>query len=391
VFKLPFRLVPGGALTSEQFDTYEDAVRFGKLVDRVGGQAARDIRTASTTSALDMPTLRTHFDVHLATVAASRTPGTVAEYRRVAERTWLPALGDLPVDAVTRDAVVKWVASQRAVETQRSAAARAKAITAQRRDPTVVVPAPRTYSPKSIRNAHALLSDALGAALDRGLVSRNVARGVQMPSDHEHAEMVILTEREFLHVLDELAPHYRPLVLTLYSTGLRWGEATALTPGDLDLDARVPTLHVVRSWKKGASGVYLGSPKTRRAVRTIALGAQLVPLLRELADGRPGDALLFTTPSGTRIRQNHFWERVWTPALDGAEIGKRPRVHDLRHTHASMMINAGMNLLQLQYRLGHESLKTTGDTYGHLLPDALAAGAMYATGVLAAAMPQIES
>jgi integrase len=110
------------------------------------GLCGFDSRTASTSSALDVPTLATALETHLEATAASVTPGTVAGNRRMAERTWLPALGDLPVDAITRDAVVKWVTTQRATETQRSASARAKAIAAQRKDPSGVVPEPRTSS-----------------------------------------------------------------------------------------------------------------------------------------------------------------------------------------------------------------------------------------------------
>jgi integrase len=392
-YRVPFRITPGGKVTSETFESAADAELFRRLLDRVGGQAARDIRTASTSSALDVPTLATALETHLEATAASVTPGTVAGNRRMAERTWLPALGDLPVDAITRDAVVKWVTTQRATETQRSASARAKAIAAQRKDPSGVVPEPRTYAPKSIRNAHALLSDTLATAVERGWVHRNVAKGIAMPSDHAHTEMTILSENEFVTLLGHIPARYRPLVLTLYSTGLRWGEATALAIGDLDLDATTPTLRVTRAWKKAAQGsqVYLGSPKTRRARRTIALGDQLVPVLRDLVAGRKADELVLTTPAGARITQAHFWERVWRPAVIAADLGKMPRVHDLRHTHASMMISDGADLLRVQHRLGHESLKTTGDTYGHLMPDALASDARFATRALGGALPQLEA
>src|SRR5690606_3081079 len=97
-WKVQFRLEPGGPPTAERFDSYDEAVRFGRLVDRIGGKAAREVRNASDAADLDVPTLRTFFDDHLTEVAAARTPGTVAEYRRVAERTWMPTLGDLPVN-----------------------------------------------------------------------------------------------------------------------------------------------------------------------------------------------------------------------------------------------------------------------------------------------------
>jgi len=390
-WKVRFRIPPQKNATSETFDTLDEAERFSALIDKVGGQAAKEIRNASIGSHRAVPTLATWFDKHLEQLAASRTPGTVAEYRRMATRTWLPRLGPLPLDAITRDAVVSWIATQRTTETERSKSARQRAIAAQRAGAIVTVPEPVMYSPKSIANAHGLLSAALSSAVDAEHISRNVAKGVPLPSDAERREMVVLTENEFVRLYDAIPPQWQPLVATLYATGLRWGEATALTPGDLDLDAVTPIARITRAWKKGATGVYLGAPKTRRGRRTVALPGQIVPLLRKLADGRPSDALLFTATEGGRVSAQKFHDRVWRPAIERSGIGKRPRVHDLRHTHASLMIAAGMNLLQLQHRLGHESLKVTGDTYGHLMPDALSAGAAFATASLAGALPQIEA
>jgi len=166
--------------------------------------------------------------------------------------------------------------------------------------------------------------------------------------------------------------------------------ATALTPGDLDLDGVTPVVRVTRAWKKGKTGVYLGSPKTRRSRRTVALPPQIVPDLRALAAGKAASDRLFTSVEGKRVSGQHFNARVWHPALAKSGLTKRPRVHDLRHSHASLMIAAGMDLLQLQHRLGHESLKTTGDTYGHLMPDAHARGSAFAASTLAGAFPQIE-
>jgi|GEM_PF-287962 len=391
-WRLAFRLVPGGATTTETFDERKDAEKFGRLVDKIGGKAAREVRNASTTSAMDVPTLATWLETHLANVAASGTPGTVGEYRRMAARTWLPTLGPLPVDSITRAHVVAWIVAQRGTETTRSIRARAKAVAAQEKDPAVKIPDPKMYAPKSIKNAQGLLSDALKAAMneDPPLIVRNVAAGVPLPSDAERPEMVILTENEFTTLYGAMPEPWRPLVALLYSTGLRWGEATALYPMDLDLDAVTPVVRVTRAWKKGDAGVYLGSPKTRRGRRTVALPGQLVPVLRALCEGKSMTDLIFTAAEGGRVTGQHFGERVWHPAIVRSGIGKTPRVHDLRHTHASQMIAAGMDLLKLQHRLGHESLKTTGDTYGHLMPDAHTAGAAFATISLAGALPEIE-
>ena len=368
-WQVRFRIDGAPNPVKETFGTQAEADKFCRLVERVGGTAARATRRTGEDSSRTMPTLATWLETHLAQLAASATPGTVADYRRMAARTWLPRLGMLPLDAVTRHAVVEWIGWQRQ-QTARGG---------------------KPYAPKSIANAHGLLSTVLQSAVDADIITRNVAKGAPLPSDAERGEMVILTENEATSILDALPDYWRPLVALLLGTGLRWGEATALTPADLDLDATTPILRVTRAWKKGETGVYLGSPKTRRGRRTVALPDWLVPILREQVQGKSSDGLLFTGKQGGRVQAQHFRERVWAPALERSGVGKRPRVHDLRHTHASWMIASGIDMLTLQHRLGHESLKTTGDTYGHLLPDAHVRSARHASGMLSGAFPQIEA
>ena len=99
---------------------------------------------------------------------------------------------------------------------------------------------------------------------------------------------------------------------------------------------------------------------------------------------------MLTTIQGRRVQAQHFRERVWHPAVLRANIGKSPRVHDLRHSNASWMIARGMNLTTLQRRLGHEKITTTVDVYGHLMPEAQAQAAASATLSLAGWLPQIE-
>ncbi|WP_372595565.1 tyrosine-type recombinase/integrase [Actinotalea sp.] len=350
-------------------ETAEGAVEMKGLIERLGPDAAlailarRSGRTTDTSTTL----LATVLERHLEALAASATPGTVAEYRRLAARTWGPRLGPLPVDAITREAVTAWIGWQRQQTTNRG----------------------RAYSPKSIANAHGLLSAVLSRAVELDLVGRNVAHKVPLPSDAEGPEMVILTEAEFIALLTATPAHWRPLVGTLFLTGLRWGEATALTPDDLDLDADTPVLRVSRAWKKGAAGVYLGAPKTRKGRRTVSLPPELVPVLRAQAQGRAGGDLLFTAAQGGRVSAQHFHGRVWRPALAAAGLTKRPRVHDLRHSHASHMLAQGEDIYSLSRRMGHESVKVTGDVYGHLLPDAHTRSAEVAGRIAPGAFPAI--
>lgn len=389
-WRLPFRLDPGGPVTYETFDTPEDAEKFGRLVDAVGGRAARRARDASDRSSLTTPTLATWFETYLSELGASATPGTVADYRRTATRSWLPALGPLPVDAIEREAVVRWVAAQRKVETRNSSLARARAAALRAKDPDAPMPEPDYWSPKSIANAQRLLSSCLAAAVAAGHAEGNPARGVPLPSDAERAEMTTLSPNEFASLLAEIPVHYQPFVAFLAGTGARWGEVTALVGTDFDLDADVPVVRISRAWKKGASGVYLGAPKSRRAVRTVTLPASLVRTIRDLVEAA-GEDLVFTSVEGKRIQSQHFAARVWRQAVERARLGKRPRVHDLRHTHASWQIAAGTPLPVIQRRLGHESITTTVDTYGHLSPDSHAGAADAADLALAGALPQIEA
>ena len=172
---------------------HKEAAKFATLVESIGGTAARATRHRGEDSARTMPTLRTWFELHLEHVDSYAAKGTSYGYRGEAERTWLPHLGGLPLDAITTDAVKKWVAWQREQETSRSRKARAKARAEGR-----PVPAPVLVKQKTIRNAHGLLSSVLQAAVDAEpqLITRNPAKGVRLPEDEQHVEMEILDQDE---------------------------------------------------------------------------------------------------------------------------------------------------------------------------------------------------
>ena len=376
-YRVQFRPRPGANPTRETFATADAAQRFIDLAGDIGWVGAQEIRDASDGSDTAIPTLSTWLERHLEDLASSATPGTIDGYRREAARTWLPRLGRVPLDMLTRERITSWVAWQRKQETARSARARAKAI-----DAGEVPPPAQLVADKTIANAHGLLSAVLAAAGRRyGLP--NPAEGVRLPSDGEREEMVFLTPSEYDKVLTAVPEYWQPLVGLLAGAGCRWGEATALRASDFDLHAPTPVVRIVRAWKRGErGGVYLGSPKTRRGRRTVTLDPTTVGLVRGLVDqaveDRRPDDLLFVGRRGSRVATQHFQPRVWLRAVAASGIGKRPRIHDLRHTHASWLIAAGVPLPVIQYRLGHESIKTTSDTYGHLLPGAgeLAAAAL---------------
>ena len=175
---------------------------------------------------------------------------------------------------------------------------------------------------------------------------------------------------------------YRTLVIVTAYTGLRWGEVTGLQFRDLDLDAG--RLHVRRTLKEVAGNLEFGRPKTDHSLRTISLPTALVDLFPDQLDievvlttcqppkkyNLPADHRewpVFLSAENTPLRRGNFRRRVWLPAVEKS-VGQPMRFHDLRHTHAALLIAQDEHPHLIQKRLGHKSMKTTFDRYGHLMP-----------------------
>lgn len=239
-------------------------------------------------------------------------------------------------------------------------------------------------APKTLRNIHGLLSAIFTTAMNTTppLRDDNPCRGIRLPEGDDE-EMVFLDNREFAVLLEHVAKPYRLFVRFLVGTGVRWGEAVAITPADITFPkpgkARV---RINKAWKRLAdNSMGIGAPKTKRGRRTVPIPTSMVAEIKELCLARPSDQPLFTTRSGSRLHHGNFSNRVWKPAIeaatavrdkDGHEISrekrieKQPRIHDLRHTYASWMLAQGIDITKLSRLLGHESITTTVDRYGHV-------------------------
>ncbi|NUH35325.1 site-specific integrase [Streptomyces samsunensis] len=238
----------------------------------------------------------------------------------------------------------------------------------------------READPKSVRNRHGLLFCVFQAAVESTaqLRTTNPCKGTRLPrvDDHVDEEMCFLEHDEYQRVAVEITdPDARDLADWLVSTGMRWGEATALRVKDISLLSDIPTANVQRAWKKAKKGAeggayYLGPPKTKKARRLVALAPAQADLARRLVAGQAPEAFLFRTPTGKHWRHANYYNRKWLPAVKAAiakGLPKRPRLHDLRHTQAAWLIAANIPLPAIQIRLGHESISTTVDRYGHLV------------------------
>jgi integrase len=295
---------------------------------------------------------------------------TKAKYRRLVEQNMLPWFKSYSVrdgeGGITREMVQQWV-------NDLSAGAPAPHDPKDRK--------PRTkYKPKTIANQHGLLHAILQAAVDsepqlRATNPCSFTRLPRLDGEEVEEEMVFLEREEWAWIHDCLAEDAKELAETFAETGARWGEVTALQPRDLRRRNGRPALRIQRAWKRDENGKpYLGAPKTKKSRRTIVITWQLDRMLRRRAKGKAPDDLLFTGPEGGRWDAGTFRRLRWLPAIELAAekygLIKRPRVHDLRHSHAAWLIAAKVPLPAIQARLGHESITTTVDRYGHLL-DAL--------------------
>jgi integrase len=239
-----------------------------------------------------------------------------------------------------------------------------------------------------VQHAHRLLSLGLKRAVDDGLLARNVA-AIRRPPKVEATEIAILTAEQRAAVLDTLREHkLYPIVALALSTGMRRGELLALQWADVDLDRAV--LRVERSVEETKAGLRIKPPKTKRGRRNVDLSADVVTMLRDhrrqqleirLALGQGGQpSLVFSTKEGELLSPDNLsrdWGRV-------SRAKKLPRVpfHALRHTHASTLIRAGVDILTISRRLGHGKASVTLDTYGHLVEGAGAAAAAVIEGML---------
>jgi integrase len=232
-------------------------------------------------------------------------------------------------------------------------------------------------SSTTIANVHGLISAAFNTCVREKRRQDNPCKGVALPKSNATEEVAtFLTENEWNLVVAELDEPYRSFFTFLIQTGLRFSEATALQAKDfVTTSTGQHVVNIVRAWTKDENNVpYVGPPKTKQSKRSVALTASTISAIELLmaAAAKTGGHVFLNT-AGTHIDHRRAWG-VWDLAVTKAQtkgLTKRPRIHDLRHTNASWLLHAGLNIYMLQKHLGHKSITTTLDRYSHLLPEGL--------------------
>ncbi len=191
--------------------------------------------------------------------------------------------------------------------------------------------------PSGVRQSVFVTSAALDHAVRSGRIRSNPARGLGLPRTHRR-DYVFLTHEQVRDLASAAGP-WRVLVLLLGYTGLRWGEATALRVCDIDLARR--RIDVRRAFSDVGGHIVLGTPKSHQS-RTVPIPRFLARELATAITGRHADDLAFTMPGGTVVRLPNWRRAVFLTARAQAGISGRFRVHDLRHTAASLMKGRGV-------------------------------------------------
>jgi integrase len=218
----------------------------------------------------------------------------------------------------------------------------------------------------SINSVHRLLRRVLAVAVEDGRIQANPASRVQAPKVVA-GEMRFLTAKEVAALANSVEPRYRTLVYFLAYTGTRIGEAAALRRRNVDL--LKGQAHIVEASKEVGGKLYLGATKTEKG-RSVYLPAFLAEMMakhiEQFVDATNKDALVFTTSTGSVVRQTGFRRRTFKPAAARAGLAEGLRPHDLRHTAVALAIEAGWHPKKIQEMLGHSSIEVTLGTYGHL-------------------------
>lgn len=336
-----------GVQTSQAFDDEGEAKRFKRFLDS-NGQSLTLATKAAKRARGEGPSVADVVEEHIGGRSGIEER-TREDYRRDARLHITPTLGSLKTAELTRRHVRDWVNTM-----DRAGCAS-----------------------KSIANYHGLLSASMATAVEYGYRADNPCRGVKLPTkDRRKDKDVFLETNEYAVLLAQFPAHWRAVVQLAAGTGMRWGEYTALQVADAVLDTREPFLDVNKAWKRGTDNrAYMSKPKSQRAYREVTIDPVLAELLAEVCAGRGPEEFILTSVHGGPVTYRNFQGRVWAPAVTRAmehrddnprPLLRRPKIHDLRHSHASWLLEHGVEMFAVSRRLGHESIKTTEETYGHI-------------------------
>ena len=342
-----------GKRRAKQFARKKDAEEYA---DR----ARTEVRQGTHTHDRDSITVAIAADLWIAAGEAERLErSTTKRYKEINRLYIQPRLGELRLTALTKPLVQDY----------RLALLQTKS---------------RAMAGKVLRALSAILSNAQ----EIGAIKQNVASTVRVGKLKREAERVVPPSRADLKAMIAAATDTeRPLILTAITTGLRSSELRGLRWQDIDLAAGTITVR-----QRADQWGEIGPPKSEAGKRTLPIAPELVSELKRWKLRSPHSRidLAFPSSTGTPSRHNNMLRRMYFPLQVRAGLGV-PRIdakgeiardeegqailtgkhgfHALRHAAASAWIESNIDLKRLQVWIGHENIRLTLDTYGHLLKD----------------------
>lgn len=265
-------------------------------------------------------------------------PTTLSTKRNIITQRILPYFTDMPINTITATTIRYWQ--------------------------NELLSSSENYSATYLKTVNSQLSAIFNFAVKYYKLHSNPVRACGSIGKQNADSMLFWTNDEFRAFIRQIEnkPLSKVIFNLLFWTGIRSGELLALTYNDFDFEAK--TVNINKSYSRLEGKDLILEPKTSKSKRVITLPLFLCELIKDyreqLYDYRP-DERLFPV---TKYYLHHEMDR----GTRKANI-KRIRIHDLRHSHASLLIELGFSPLLISERLGHENIETTLQTYSHLYPN----------------------
>lgn len=234
-----------------------------------------------------------------------------------------------------------------------------------------------TFSPSTARLARRTLSVALNDALRQDLVARNVAQLADNIAGARRKPLRVNPD-QIPAILEHAIPYgLHDLITLMVTTGIRRGEACALTWDDIHLDTSPAYVTITKSLVADGGHFVVTTPKTENSVRMVALTDELADRLRQrlihhqtLTGDQPiGIGYVFSANPTVLLRPDTVTSQVRKIGMKAGIEGLGP--HQFRHLFTSMVMNRSDNIALLSKYLGHSNIRTTVDIYGHATSGAL--------------------
>ncbi len=243
----------------------------------------------------------------------------------------------------------------------------------------------KELSRNTVRNVLCVIRGMLNQAIEAGLIEANPAARLgrftrtAKSADTKGVALTTAEAQQFLDAALDVCPEYYPLFLTALRAGLRRGELVALQFGDIQFGKDEDDANrfiLVRHNYVRREHTTTKSKKQRRVdlsreLRRVLIKVRDERLLNAYLEGKSdiSGELVFPSPEGIILDHDNLYHRYFLPVLARAGI-RKIRLHDLRHTFGSLLIQAGASIVYVKEQMGHSSIQVTVDIYGHLIPGA---------------------